>query len=144
MINSSKLYPFTVNLKTITSWKTTLLQLRMLTKDKQLLNFSNHTLMIEQGRLQNTPRHERLYRVCSSGEIENEEHFAMSCNAYSKLKKTFTSTLTNMNFNQNERVSLADIMKCTDENKILSLSNFIWRCFDERDKCLETRNTVKT
>ena len=100
--------------------------------------------MIEQGRLQNTPRHERLCRVCNSGEIENEEHFAMSCKTYSNLRKTFTSTLTNMNFKENERVLLADIMKCTDENTILSLSNFIWLCFEERDKCLETRNTVKT
>ena len=66
------------------------------------LRISNHTLMIEQDRLQNTPRHERLCRVYNSGEIELEEHFTMSCEAYHNLRKTFTSTLTNMNFKENE------------------------------------------
>jgi hypothetical protein len=40
---------------------------------------SNHKLQIERGRYENIPREERICKLCDSGEVENEFHFAVTC-----------------------------------------------------------------
>jgi hypothetical protein len=40
---------------------------------------SNRKLQIERGRYENIPREERICKLCDSGEVENEFHFAITC-----------------------------------------------------------------
>ena len=47
---------------------------------------SDHALEIEKGRHKNKTRHERICTMCHSGQIEDEEHFLFSCNAYKALR----------------------------------------------------------
>ena len=52
-------------------------------KRKTLTRFilSNHSLQIETGRYHNIAREERLCNLCHLGEVENESHFRLSCEA---------------------------------------------------------------
>ena len=50
------------------------------------LRCSDHGLEIEKGRHKNTPRNERLCKLCKSGQIEDEEHFLLDCSLYSTLR----------------------------------------------------------
>ena len=45
-----------------------------------------HNLEIEKGRYTNTPRNERLCKVCSLNQVEDELHFVLVCPAYSDLR----------------------------------------------------------
>ena len=36
-----------------------------------------------------TSKRERLCTVCNSGEIEDEEHFLLNCNAYTSIRHVF-------------------------------------------------------
>ena len=53
------------------------------------LRCSNHGLEIEKGRHQKTPREDRKCKLCSSGNIETEEHFIFHCNLYDNLKTNY-------------------------------------------------------
>ena len=48
---------------------------------------SNHTLRIETGRHDNTPREERHCRICDTNNIEDEDHFIMKCSAYDQIRQ---------------------------------------------------------
>ena len=50
---------------------------------------SNHNLMIETGRYNQTPHDKRLCPVCNSNEIEDEIHFLCYCPKYFKLRNEF-------------------------------------------------------
>ena len=56
---------------------------------------SNHILLIETGRYQRPkiPRHERICRFCSSGEIENESHFILKCKLFEELRPDLTNNI---------------------------------------------------
>ena len=52
---------------------------------------SAHKLAIEIGRYTRIkpPKWEQLCTVCNSGEIEDEEHFLLNCNAYTSIRHVF-------------------------------------------------------
>ena len=50
---------------------------------------SAHKLEIEFGRYKNIPALNRICKVCSSGEVEDERHLIFSCNKYSSLRQSF-------------------------------------------------------
>ena len=100
---------------------------------------SNHKLMIECGRYHNIPREERICKLCKSNEIENEEHFLISCDAYDNIRQDFLTVLTNNTYQREQNLSV-DILKSTENETILKLSKFVLSCFELRDKCLETRD----
>ena len=54
---------------------------------------SNHKLMIEVGRYEDTPREERFCPFCPQV-IENESHFMLICPIYSGLRTRYLSTIT--------------------------------------------------
>jgi hypothetical protein len=85
----------------------------------------------------------RLKLVASmthTGEVENESHFLLSCEAYGDIRVNFISSLKNdlttTETNVNEPTLSVDIMKSTDSDT----SKFIFSCFDERLKQLEAGN----
>ena len=47
---------------------------------------SAHKLEIEVGRYKNIPDLNRICKVCSSGEVEDERHLIFNCNKYSSLR----------------------------------------------------------
>ena len=47
----------------------------------------DHKLEMESGRHNKTPQNEIICRVCPSNEIENEEHFLITCPLYDQLKE---------------------------------------------------------
>lgn len=62
-----------------------------------------HSLEIERGRYSNTPRHDRVCKLCSQGEVEDEEHFLLKCTAFASLRQKYipskyynTSSVHNM------------------------------------------------
>ncbi|CAB3993421.1 Hypothetical predicted protein [Paramuricea clavata] len=107
------------------------------------LRVSNHDLQIEIGRYQNIPREERLCKICNSGEVENETHLLLSCKAYEQSRANLRSSLENASsdeINLNSQTLSADLMKSTDSEIITKLSKFVYSCFKQRLKYLETRN----
>ena len=46
---------------------------------------SSHSLMIETGRYENTPREQRICQFCNMGKIEDEYHFLLDCPNYRVL-----------------------------------------------------------
>ena len=56
---------------------------------------SNHRLMIEVGRHQNTPKENRFCPFCP-GEIENEMHMLFECNVYKYLRTKFIQQVIDM------------------------------------------------
>ena len=101
---------------------------------KQFTRFriSNHNLMIECGRYKNITQEERLCEICSTGEIESEQHFLFSCKAYDHLRNKLELDL-------NQTISV-DLMMSTNVEIILQISKFIHSCFVMRDKCFEAGN----
>jgi len=54
------------------------------------LRLGNYNLRIEIGRhsTPKLPEHLRICQCCSSNEVENEEHFLISCNRYDAIRKS--------------------------------------------------------
>lgn len=52
---------------------------------------SSHSLAIESGRYNNTPREERLCIHCNMNTIENEYHFLLVCPFYADLRRKYLS-----------------------------------------------------
>ena len=50
---------------------------------------SSHSLMIETGRYENTPREQRICQFCNMGKIEDEYHFLLVCPNYPDLRRKF-------------------------------------------------------
>ena len=50
---------------------------------------SSHKLEVEQGRYYNVARNERLCKMCSKSEIEDEFHFLLVCPYYDNFRKMY-------------------------------------------------------
>lgn len=57
-------------------------------KRKEICRFrvSSHNLEVETGRWIDTPRQERICRVCTEGQVEDEHHFIWQCQRYSAIR----------------------------------------------------------
>ncbi len=53
----------------------------------------NHKLQIERGRYENIPQDQRICKFCNSSEVENEYHFALTCQKYEDLGINSDNTL---------------------------------------------------
>ena len=53
------------------------------------LRCSNHPLHIEQGRHRNTPRENRLCKLCPSKRVETEEHFLTECTFFNRYRPNY-------------------------------------------------------
>ena len=99
---------------------------------------SSHNLGIETGRHCRPvkPVSERICKYCDSGEIDDEVHFLLKCNAHELLRADLIicakesieefDTLT-----ESER--LAEIMKSSNKSLIESTANFVYKAFNERE-----------
>ena len=66
------------------------------------IRISNHKLMVETGRYNQTPHNNRFCPVCNSGIIEDEFHFLLHCPKYSIPREKFYNQIQHnfVNFNQ--------------------------------------------
>ena len=63
---------------------------------------SNHTLRIETGRHNMTPREDRRCQLCQLDEVEDEDHFIMKCPAYTEIRQQ--SPITFQNYTNTEAI----------------------------------------
>ena len=91
-----------------------------------------HKLEIESGRHNNnkTPQNERICTLCPSNEIENEEHFLITCPLYNQLKENHG--LMRMN-------RLIDIICGTEPGR---LGKYLNEAFKIRQDCLDQLNIM--
>ena len=97
---------------------------------------SAHKLEIEVGRYKNIPSLNRICKVCSSGEVEDERHLIFSCNKYSSLRQSFFTETQKICKNFSTLTQDAQffwLMNNESEDVIILFSNYIYECFKLRD-----------
>ena len=98
---------------------------------------SAHKLEIEVGRYKNIPALNRICKVCSSGEVEDERHLIFSCNKYSSLRQSFFTETQKICKNFSTLTQDAQffwLMNNESEDVIILFSNCIYDCFKNRFK----------
>ena len=104
------------------------------------LRLSSHELAIEQGRYYNTPKHERLCKLCRV--LEDEYHFLDMCSMYDKLRSTLIMTVSSSS--QPSYPSLATVHNSapyqTPSSLLLSnsaqpeLARYVYECLKVRSQ----------
>ena len=97
---------------------------------------SAHKLEIEVGRYKNIPALNRICKVCSSGEVEDERHLIFSCNKYSSLRQSFFTETQKICKNFSTLTQDAQffwLMNNESEDVFILFSNYIYECFKLRD-----------
>lgn len=92
------------------------------------LRVSAHRLLIEMGRYNNTPRTERICKNCMCNEIEDEEHFIIRCNKFTKereeLFELISSKVRHFTHLQDKQ-KLFWILNCEELDILNSLGRFL-------------------
>ena len=96
------------------------------------MRISAYKLAIENGRYTRIkkPKRERLCTACNSGELEDEKHFLLNCNAYRSIRHVFWTKLVNMKY------QCPDLKIILDNNNYYILresAKFIENCFKQRE-----------
>ena len=103
---------------------------------------SNHKLEIESGRYKNVCREERICQVCHSGEVENELHFALTCQKYNEIRNNSSTILKNVlklgSTTESKTKILEHIMLSDDLVLIHLFSQFIYTCYKTRENSLKS------
>ena len=97
---------------------------------------SAHQLEIEVGRYKNIPALNRICKICSSGEVEDERHLIVSCNKYSSLRQSYFTETQKICKNVSTLTQDAQfvwLMYNESEDVIILFSNYINDCFKFRD-----------
>lgn len=90
-------------------------------KKMSKLRVSAHSLKIEKGRYQGIPRHDRTCPRCSNGEVEDEIHFLLQCNALR---------------NERHKLLLCINQNCPNFNELSIKDRFIWLMNNENKEIL--------
>ena len=78
-------------------------------KDLVKIRISNHKLMIETGRYNQTSRNDRFCPICNSGIIEDEFHFLFHCPKYS-IPREKSYNRIQQNFVDSNRLSYTELI----------------------------------
>ena len=91
------------------------------------LRISSHRLRIEQGRYQDTLRHNRIRLRCTSGEVDDEKHFLFSCTSSPLERQCLYGKLTSCrNFDKlNSSQKLIWILSSENVDILLSVCKLI-------------------
>ena len=90
---------------------------RLITK----IRCSGHRLEVEKGRHLNIPREERICKICTAGEIENEHHFLVKCKTYDQLKTKYKI----------HNIDIHNLLKNVDPDLF---GNYLIESFRERER----------
>ena len=116
---------------------TAVLRQRYLRGAMARLRCGNHSLMIEKGRYDNTPRAERKCLLCESNQIEDEEHFVMYCAHFSELRERYISK----HLVSNNSYGFIKLLTTNNKNALFDFSNFLFIAFKKRDAKLAEQTT---
>ena len=92
------------------------------------LHASAHRLLIEMGRYNNTPRTERICKNCMCNEIEDEEHFIIRCNKFTKEREELfelISSKVKYFTHLQDKQKLFWILNCEELDILNSLGRFL-------------------
>ena len=91
---------------------------------------SSHSLMIETGRYENTPREQRICQFCNMGKVEDEYHFLLVCPNYRDLRrKHFKPYFCHWP----TMIKFESLLSKTSKSSVASLSKFIYFAFKRRN-----------
>ena len=97
------------------------------------LRISAHKLAIEGGRYMNIPKQERICTACNSGEVEDEEHFLLSCSLYRTSRQALCSKLIKLNY---QGLNLRIILDNNNHSILKMSASFIENCFKQRESAI--------
>ena len=110
-------------------------------KDLVKIRISNHKLMIETGRYNQTSRNDRFCPICNSGIIEDEFHFLFHCPKYSIPREKFYNQIQQnfVDFNQLSYTELIiKLMNSQNFSVNSHLLKFVSLCNDLRNNLLSS------
>ncbi len=86
---------------------------------------SAHRLQIEVGRFSNISRSERICKNCSSGKVEDEEHFLCECSKYESTRSELFKSITDKypNFAHIDNKSKLTFLLSNEDSNILTLTS---------------------
>ena len=103
------------------------------------IRISNHKLMIETGRYNQTSRNDRFCPICNSGIIEDEFHFLFHCPKYSIPREKFYNQIQ-QNFVDFNQLSYTELMMKLMNSQNFSVNShllkFVSLCNDLRNNLL--------
>ena len=82
----------------------------------------DHHLPINNGRYGPCPQEDLLCNMCSMGEIGDESHFLLRCNAFTTSRKIYLHTKY---MNSSNASHIKEIMSCNSKHEMLQLSRFV-------------------
>ena len=93
---------------------------------------SSHNLDIEVGRYNNTPRENRLCKLCSQNVVESEYHFLLCCSLYSSLRREYIGPCAW----PNTRI-FTTLMSTNYKKRLINLARYINEAMKSRKCALE-------
>jgi hypothetical protein len=103
------------------------------------LRISAHSLCIETGRYRRppTPPEQRLCQLCSSGAVENEQHFVLECSLYADERRKLMNTLYNIcpglvNLQNTEKFNFIISLNNGDPEFVEPVLQYLTVCFEKR------------
>ena len=95
-------------------------------KEVTRFRISAHSLRIETGRYKKLDRDKRICLMCNSGDVEDEFHFIIKCQAYLDIRNKYLQPiLEGLQYLQNEWDMFINIMKFDDENVTIKCAWYI-------------------
>ena len=81
----------------------------------------------------NIPKQERICTACNSGEVEDEEHFLLSCSLYRTSRQALCSKLIKLNY---QGLNLRIILDNNNHSILKMSASFIENCFKQRESAI--------
>ena len=111
------------------------------------LRLSSHNLNIESMRHTTRDPNQRLCNLCNRNEIENEEHFLLTCPMYETYRTALIETNLTLcqnltHLNQTEK--FVWLLTNEDKTTLKALGKYIWLAQDMRKNKLKTKNNEPT
>ena len=95
------------------------------------LRLSNHTLNIEKGRHNNTPKEARFCPFCPTS-VETETHFLIECPTYETIRQEIMTPLVNHKSSFKHYTEKEKFQYILSEENIIFTAKFVLRCFEIR------------
>jgi len=90
---------------------------------------SSHDLEIEKGRYTKKSVNDRICQMCNSGQVEDEQHVIVDCEAYDEFRNTLIANMKIHNLNYNNAEFLVNVLQTNNESLIFSLGKYLQKVF---------------
>ena len=86
---------------------------------------SSHKLEVEQGRYHNVSRNERICKMCSNSEIEDEFHFLLVCPFYDNFRKMY---IKKYYYKKPSTYKLIQLLSTENVSELCKLGKYLYKC----------------